>query len=135
MSLASRTHFEVLGLGLEPCILDSTSCSYCIQSFCCCCLWQFHMLVHCCLHLYMLVHLGYCVPQFKIIKQGNSFYDVIFRFPSAQFLGLGQMVSAVLILYVGKSIGVVSFPSFNNQIPKQVIFFISVSYNCIVYNL
>ena len=41
------------------------------------------------------------------------------RFPSAQFLGLGQMVSAVLMLLIAKNLGYVSFPSFDYQIPQK----------------
>ncbi|XP_078488351.1 solute carrier family 35 member D2-like protein [Ciona intestinalis] len=43
-----------------------------------------------------------------------------FKFPSAQFLGLGQMLAAIIILRIGKLLNLVSFPDFNMTIPQKI---------------
>ncbi|XP_071495189.1 solute carrier family 35 member D2-like protein [Diadema antillarum] len=43
-----------------------------------------------------------------------------FKFPSYQVVGLGQMVSTIVILFLGKSLGIVHFPDWNWQIPRKI---------------
>ena len=47
-------------------------------------------------------------------------YFFYYRFPSSTFLGLGQMIVAVIILFLGRSFGHISFPQFDQKIPSQV---------------
>lgn len=44
----------------------------------------------------------------------------VFRFPSFQFLGLGQMISTIVILRISKLAGVVDFPDLSWSTLKQV---------------
>lgn len=43
-----------------------------------------------------------------------------YRFPSFLVLSLGQLFASVIILFVGKSIKLVSFPDFSADIPKKI---------------
>jgi len=41
-------------------------------------------------------------------------------FPSAQFLGWGQMVATIVVLFVGKLFGVIKYPDFSRDVIKKV---------------
>ena len=43
-----------------------------------------------------------------------------FRFPSFQVLGLGQMVSTVVVLWVSKKCGYLSFPSLQRDTVRKI---------------
>ncbi|XP_060618046.2 nucleotide sugar transporter SLC35D2 [Anolis sagrei] len=43
-----------------------------------------------------------------------------YRFPSPVFLGVGQMVTTILILYVSKLNKIIHFPDFDKSIPKKL---------------
>ncbi|XP_041127073.1 UDP-N-acetylglucosamine/UDP-glucose/GDP-mannose transporter-like isoform X1 [Polyodon spathula] len=42
-----------------------------------------------------------------------------YRFPSSICVGLGQMVATVLVLWVGKALGVIHFPDFDTNIVRK----------------
>ncbi|CAD6199178.1 unnamed protein product [Caenorhabditis auriculariae] len=44
-----------------------------------------------------------------------------FRFPSFLFVGCGQMVATVVILYVARLFRIVSFPSFDSSVPRKIM--------------
>ncbi|XP_041475085.1 UDP-glucuronic acid/UDP-N-acetylgalactosamine transporter-like [Lytechinus variegatus] len=43
-----------------------------------------------------------------------------YKFPSFQMVGLGQMLSTIVILFLGKSLGIIHFPDWNWQIPRKI---------------
>ncbi|XP_030851861.1 UDP-glucuronic acid/UDP-N-acetylgalactosamine transporter isoform X2 [Strongylocentrotus purpuratus] len=43
-----------------------------------------------------------------------------YKFPSFQMVGLGQMLSTIVILFIGKSLGIISYPDWNWHIPKKI---------------
>ncbi|KAH0628203.1 hypothetical protein JD844_009062 [Phrynosoma platyrhinos] len=43
-----------------------------------------------------------------------------YRFPSPVFLGIGQMVTTILILYVSKLNNIIKFPDFDKSIPRKL---------------
>lgn len=43
-----------------------------------------------------------------------------YRFPSFLALSLGQMVASILVLYIGKSLKIVSFPELARDTPKKI---------------
>ncbi|XP_069794487.1 solute carrier family 35 member D2-like protein [Narcine bancroftii] len=73
----------------------------------------------------MTVFLKLCAAAFYGI---SSFFIVVVnksvltshRFPSIIFVGLGQMLATVTLLWVGKACGVVTFPNLDYSIPRKV---------------
>ncbi|KAL8596955.1 hypothetical protein ACOMHN_027901 [Nucella lapillus] len=59
--------------------------------------------------LRLLAALFYGCASFLIVVV-NKVVLTSYRFPSFQFLGLGQMVTGVAVLYTAKSVGVITFP-------------------------
>ncbi|XP_039260300.1 nucleotide sugar transporter SLC35D1-like [Styela clava] len=55
-----------------------------------------------------------------VIMLVNKSVLTYYKFPSVQFLGVGQMIAAVLILRSGKTVGLVSFPDCDAQLPKKI---------------
>jgi len=51
---------------------------------------------------------------------------VCFRFPSAQVLGLGQMITAIVIMRSLKMFGFVSFPDLSLDIYKKVRMYVEL---------
>ncbi|XP_063769813.1 nucleotide sugar transporter SLC35D2 [Pseudophryne corroboree] len=67
----------------------------------------------------LLAALFFAVTSFLTIL-ANKTVLTAHRFPSSTFLGVGQMVFAILILYVGKMKGIFTFPDFNREIPRKI---------------
>ena len=44
----------------------------------------------------------------------------VYAFPSFQVLGLGQMISTILILWVGRSFSIINFPNFSRSILTKI---------------
>ncbi|WKX95209.1 hypothetical protein Q1695_012011 [Nippostrongylus brasiliensis] len=44
-----------------------------------------------------------------------------FRFPSFLFVGFGQMVATVAVLFVARTLRIVSFPAFDSTIPRKIM--------------
>ncbi|KAG8455322.1 hypothetical protein GDO86_001500 [Hymenochirus boettgeri] len=63
--------------------------------------------------------LFYAVSSFLIILVNKAVLTV-YRFPSSTFLGVGQMLITILILYFGKLKSIITFPNFDKQIPKKL---------------
>lgn len=61
----------------------------------------------------------YGISSFLIIVV-NKMILTNYKFPSYQFLGIGQMVVGIFLLFFGKEVGVVSFPEFSLDIVKKV---------------
>ncbi|XP_069817847.1 nucleotide sugar transporter SLC35D2 [Dendropsophus ebraccatus] len=61
----------------------------------------------------------YGVSSFLIILV-NKTVLTSYRFPSSMFLGVGQMGFTLLVLYIGKIKGIITFPDFDRTIPKRV---------------
>lgn len=55
-----------------------------------------------------------------VIMIVNKSVLTYYKFPSVQFLGVGQMVAAVVILRTGKLLGLISFPDCDTQIPRKI---------------
>ncbi|CAD5113016.1 DgyrCDS2218 [Dimorphilus gyrociliatus] len=55
-----------------------------------------------------------------LITVVNKIVLTSFKFPSYQFLGLGQMVSTITVLLTLKLVGLVNFPNLSRDIPKKV---------------
>ncbi|XP_033124809.1 UDP-N-acetylglucosamine/UDP-glucose/GDP-mannose transporter-like [Anneissia japonica] len=43
-----------------------------------------------------------------------------YKFPSFQFVGIGQMVATIVLLYLAKCANIVTFPDLSMQIPKKI---------------
>ncbi|KAM3936760.1 nucleotide sugar transporter SLC35D2 [Leptodactylus fuscus] len=67
----------------------------------------------------LLSALFYGVSSFLIILVNKSLLTS-YRFPSSVFLGVGQMGFTLLVLYVGKVKGIISFPDFDREIPRKL---------------
>ncbi|XP_053553100.1 UDP-N-acetylglucosamine/UDP-glucose/GDP-mannose transporter-like [Bombina bombina] len=61
----------------------------------------------------------YGVCSFLVVLVNKSVLTT-YRFPSSTFLGIGQMVITIIILFVGKLYNIITFPDFNKQIPKKI---------------
>ncbi|XP_040211407.1 UDP-N-acetylglucosamine/UDP-glucose/GDP-mannose transporter [Rana temporaria] len=61
----------------------------------------------------------YGVTSFLIVLINKSVLTT-YRFPSTTFLGVGQMGFTIVILYIGKSNGFITFPDFDRQIPRKL---------------
>nr|CAB3266240.1 UDP-N-acetylglucosamine/UDP-glucose/GDP-mannose transporter [Phallusia mammillata] len=55
-----------------------------------------------------------------LIVMANKSVLTNYGFPSAQFLGVGQMVAAVIIMQILKVGGFVSFPDMSSTIPRKI---------------
>ncbi|KAG8595975.1 hypothetical protein GDO81_001693 [Engystomops pustulosus] len=67
----------------------------------------------------LLSALFYGVSSFLIILV-NKTVLTSYRFPSSTFLGVGQMGFTILILYIGKVKGIITFPDFDREIPRRI---------------
>ncbi|XP_040272916.1 UDP-N-acetylglucosamine/UDP-glucose/GDP-mannose transporter isoform X1 [Bufo bufo] len=67
----------------------------------------------------LLSALFYGVTSFLIILV-NKTVLTSYRFPSSTFLGVGQMGFTLLILYIGKVKGIITFPDFDREIPRKL---------------
>ncbi|XP_073402048.1 nucleotide sugar transporter SLC35D2 isoform X2 [Dendrobates tinctorius] len=61
----------------------------------------------------------YAVSSFLIILVNKSVLTS-YKFPSSTFLGVGQMGFTVVILYIGKVQGIITFPDFDKDIPRKL---------------
>ncbi|XP_077155767.1 nucleotide sugar transporter SLC35D2 [Ranitomeya variabilis] len=61
----------------------------------------------------------YAVSSFLIILVNKSVLTS-YRFPSSTFLGVGQMGFTIVILYIGKVHGIITFPDFDRDIPRKL---------------
>ncbi|XP_015781030.1 UDP-N-acetylglucosamine/UDP-glucose/GDP-mannose transporter [Tetranychus urticae] len=61
----------------------------------------------------------YGCSSFLIIAV-NKVVLTSYRFPSAKFLGLGQMLATLFILTIGKSMSIINFPDCSLEIPRKI---------------
>ncbi|MGH0164582.1 UNVERIFIED_CONTAM: hypothetical protein FKN15_055232 [Acipenser sinensis] len=66
-----------------------------------------------------LVAAGFYGLSSFIIVVVNKSVLTNYRFPSSICVGLGQMVATVVVLWVGKALGVIHFPDFDMNIPRK----------------
>ncbi|KAK1165131.1 UDP-N-acetylglucosamine/UDP-glucose/GDP-mannose transporter-like isoform X1 [Acipenser oxyrinchus oxyrinchus] len=66
-----------------------------------------------------LVAAGFYGLSSFIIVVVNKSVLTNYRFPSSICVGLGQMVATVVVLWVGKALGVIHFPDFDTNIPRK----------------
>ncbi|XP_053156654.1 UDP-N-acetylglucosamine/UDP-glucose/GDP-mannose transporter isoform X2 [Hemicordylus capensis] len=69
--------------------------------------------------LKLLSALFYGTCSFLIVLVNKAVLTA-YRFPSPVFLGVGQMVTTILILYVSKLSKIIHFPDFDKSIPKKL---------------
>ncbi|XP_033019691.1 UDP-N-acetylglucosamine/UDP-glucose/GDP-mannose transporter [Lacerta agilis] len=69
--------------------------------------------------LRLLSALFYGICSFCIVLVNKAVLTA-YRFPSPVFLGLGQMVTTILILYVSKLNRIIHFPDFDKRIPMKL---------------
>ncbi|XP_060091444.1 nucleotide sugar transporter SLC35D2 isoform X2 [Heteronotia binoei] len=67
----------------------------------------------------LLSALFYGACSFLIVLVNKTVLTA-YRFPSPLFLGVGQMMTTILILYVSKLNKIIHFPDFNKNIPKKL---------------
>ncbi|XP_026559684.1 UDP-N-acetylglucosamine/UDP-glucose/GDP-mannose transporter isoform X2 [Pseudonaja textilis] len=67
----------------------------------------------------LLSALFYGTCSFWIVLVNKTVLTV-YRFPSPMFLGVGQMVTTILILYVSKLNKIIHFPDLDKSIPKKL---------------
>ncbi|XP_070598893.1 nucleotide sugar transporter SLC35D2 isoform X1 [Erythrolamprus reginae] len=67
----------------------------------------------------LLSALFYGTCSFLIVLVNKTVLTV-YRFPSPMFLGVGQMVTTILILYVSKLNKIIHFPDLDKSIPKKL---------------
>ncbi|KAL1517245.1 hypothetical protein ABEB36_001034 [Hypothenemus hampei] len=67
----------------------------------------------------ILSALFYAVASFMITVVNKTVLTT-YGFPSFQVLGLGQMVATILVLFLGKKLKIVSFPSFDLTICNKI---------------
>uniref|UniRef100_A0A7N9ARZ6 Solute carrier family 35 member D1 n=1 Tax=Mastacembelus armatus TaxID=205130 RepID=A0A7N9ARZ6_9TELE len=61
----------------------------------------------------------YGVSSFLIVVVNKSVLTS-YRFPSSTCVGIGQMLATVVVLRIGKMLGVISFPDMNVSIPRKM---------------
>lgn len=61
----------------------------------------------------------YGVASF-LITVVNKTVLTSWSFPSFWVLSVGQIAAAIIVLYTAKSIGVISFPNYSNEIPRKI---------------
>ncbi|KAG8130725.1 hypothetical protein E2320_017365, partial [Naja naja] len=66
----------------------------------------------------LLSALFYGTCSFLIVLVNKTVLTV-YRFPSPMFLGVGQMITTILILYVSKLNKIIHFPDLDKSIPKK----------------
>ncbi|XP_034955863.1 nucleotide sugar transporter SLC35D2 [Zootoca vivipara] len=69
--------------------------------------------------LRLLSALFYGICSFCIVLVNKAVLTA-YRFPSPVFLGVGQMVTTILILYVSKLNRIIHFPDFDKSIPMKL---------------
>nr|XP_028604828.1 UDP-N-acetylglucosamine/UDP-glucose/GDP-mannose transporter isoform X4 [Podarcis muralis] len=69
--------------------------------------------------LRLLSALFYGICSFCIVLVNKAVLTA-YRFPSPMFLGVGQMVTTILILYVSKLNRIIHFPDFDKSIPMKL---------------
>eukprot|EP00058_Branchiostoma_floridae_P015940 XP_002601428.1 hypothetical protein BRAFLDRAFT_224364 [Branchiostoma floridae] len=62
--------------------------------------------------------LFYGFSSFMIVVVNKSVLTT-YQFPSFQFLGLGQMVATIFVMYSAKKLSIVKFPDWNRDIPRK----------------
>ena len=67
----------------------------------------------------ILTAVFYGVSSFMIMVVNKSVLTK-YQFPSFQVLGLGQMLATVIILFVGKKLGIVSFPDLSSDTFRKI---------------
>ncbi|XP_048360100.1 UDP-N-acetylglucosamine/UDP-glucose/GDP-mannose transporter isoform X2 [Sphaerodactylus townsendi] len=67
----------------------------------------------------LLSALFYGACSFLIVLVNKSVLTT-YRFPSPLFLGIGQMMTTILILYTSKLNKIINFPNFDKSIPKKL---------------
>ncbi|KAM4054222.1 nucleotide sugar transporter SLC35D2 [Anomaloglossus baeobatrachus] len=67
----------------------------------------------------LLSAIFYAVSSFLIILV-NKTVLTSYRFPSSTFLAVGQMGFTLLILYIGKVRGIITFPDFDRDVPRKL---------------
>ncbi|ESO86696.1 hypothetical protein LOTGIDRAFT_194867 [Lottia gigantea] len=67
----------------------------------------------------VLSALFYGVASF-LITVINKVVLTTYKFPSFQFLGFGQMLSGVVVLFIVKNMGIIQFPDLNKDTIKKV---------------
>ncbi|XP_054842192.1 UDP-N-acetylglucosamine/UDP-glucose/GDP-mannose transporter [Eublepharis macularius] len=67
----------------------------------------------------LLSALFYGACSFLIVLVNKTVLTA-YRFPSPLFLGVGQMMTTILILYVSKLNKIIHFPDFDKNIPKKL---------------
>ncbi|XP_008331823.1 UDP-N-acetylglucosamine/UDP-glucose/GDP-mannose transporter [Cynoglossus semilaevis] len=61
----------------------------------------------------------YGLSSFLIVVVNKSVLTS-YRFPSSTCLGVGQMLATIVVLRIGKMIGIISFPDMDLSIPKKM---------------
>lgn len=67
----------------------------------------------------------YAITSFLIIVV-NKIVLTTYQFPSSQVLGLGQMIATIVVLSLGKSLRLISFPDLSRSLPRKVNIAISL---------
>ncbi|KAK2169261.1 hypothetical protein NP493_1198g00060 [Ridgeia piscesae] len=68
----------------------------------------------------VLAALLYGCSSFAIIVV-NKVVLTTYKFPSFQFLGFGQMISTVVLLYGAKMLGLISIPPLDSSLPRKIM--------------
>ncbi|XP_023209910.1 UDP-N-acetylglucosamine/UDP-glucose/GDP-mannose transporter-like isoform X2 [Centruroides sculpturatus] len=71
------------------------------------------------LYLRVFSALLYGFSSFLIIVI-NKIVLTTYKFPSVHALGIGQMIATIVVLYLGRSLRIVSFPSLSFDIPNKI---------------
>lgn len=71
------------------------------------------------LFLRILSAASYGIASFMIVVINKSVLTS-YGFPSAQFLGIGQIVATILVLFCGKSLGIITYPNFHLGTISQI---------------
>ncbi|VDM71304.1 unnamed protein product [Strongylus vulgaris] len=62
------------------------------------------------------------LTNFNLIILHKCFHSSwISRFPSFLFVGFGQMIATVLVLFFARLLRIVSFPSLDSSIPRKIM--------------
>ncbi|XP_013768552.1 UDP-N-acetylglucosamine/UDP-glucose/GDP-mannose transporter-like [Pundamilia nyererei] len=69
--------------------------------------------------LKLLAAVFYGVSSFVIVVVNKSVLTN-YRFPSSTCVGIGQMLATVVVLRIGKMLGVISFPDLDSSIPRKM---------------
>ncbi|KAL3988191.1 O-phosphoseryl-tRNA(Sec) kinase [Sarotherodon galilaeus] len=69
--------------------------------------------------LKLLAAVFYGVSSFLIVVVNKSVLTN-YRFPSSTCVGIGQMLATVVVLRIGKMLGVISFPDLDSSIPRKM---------------